>query len=307
MWFIKNLLRWFAARAGRQILQGRPIDRDRPENGRFLRRDVDAILQQTWRYLDEMLPGAHLEQIPTLGNRQNKLGAVMTTALYRALRDAEVEKEYAIELMSDAGWKVYEKFATLPRFVARLVSRDPQQQMNLILRAMMRYPFSRPGRPGYECRAWAGPDRFYTYWTFCPAYDYVRQYVQEHGDRGEIEAFQRSWCSYDPAFAGVMVEGGTYERPHALSFGDEVCDMVWYARRGKERARNRSKAKMSVEAMIGQTVTVTATVGDREGQVHYHNELWGAVSDRRLPVGDQARIVALRGMRLVVQSASDDV
>jgi hypothetical protein len=248
MWLIKNLLKWFATRAARQILQGRLIDRDRPDKGRFLRRDVDAILQQTWRYLAEMLPEARLEQLQTLGNRQNKLGAVMTTALYRALRDTGVEKDYAIELMSDAGWKVYEKFVVLPRFVARLVTRDPQKQMNLILRAMMRYPFSRPGRPGYECKAWAEPDKFYTYWTFCPAYDYVRQYVQEHGDGGEIEAFQKSWCSYDPAFAGAMVEGGAYERPHALSFGDDVCDMVWYTQPGEERAHNHASAKMSVHS-----------------------------------------------------------
>jgi membrane protein implicated in regulation of membrane protease activity len=60
------------------------------------------------------------------------------------------------------------------------------------------------------------------------------------------------------------------------------------------------------EAMIGQTVTVTAAVGSQDGQVRYHNEVWSAVSDQALPAGEQARIVAMRGMRLVVQLASDN-
>jgi membrane protein implicated in regulation of membrane protease activity len=59
------------------------------------------------------------------------------------------------------------------------------------------------------------------------------------------------------------------------------------------------------EAMIGQTVTVTAVVATQDWQVRYHNELWGAVSDRVLSMGEQARIVAIRGMKLVVQPVSD--
>lgn len=230
---LRFLLRRLVRRAARQTFAGRLVQRDRPERGRFLPSDVDAILDQAWRNLDAMLPEAELKRIPTLGNRQNVYLAVLTVAAHRAFLDAGIERDYAIELFADVGWKVYERFITLPRWVARIVTRDPQRRLELILRALLVYPFSHPGRPGYECRAWSEPGAFCTHWTHCPPYDFVRRWVEMHGDHGEVEAFRRSWCWYDWAVARAMVEGAhaRYERPHTLSEGDDVCDMRWSASR----------------------------------------------------------------------------
>ena len=68
----------------------------------------------------------------------------------------------------------------------------------------------------------------------CPPFAFVRNYIEKHGDRGELEAFQRSWCRYDWGLTYAMVDGrygvrGHYERPHTLSAGDDVCDMRWRA------------------------------------------------------------------------------
>lgn len=147
-----------------------------------------------------------------------------------------------IELFADIGWKVYARFLTLPRLSARMVTRDPQAQVNLILRMLLRFPFSAPGRPGYEVQAWTEPGRFCTFWTYCPPYAFVRDYVAEYGDRGEIEAFSKSWCWYDWAFTYAMVGGsyethGHYERPHTLSSGDALCDMCWYGGRPAHRTK----------------------------------------------------------------------
>jgi hypothetical protein len=232
MFVLRLLLRRLVARAAHQILAGRLVERGRPERGRFLRRDVDAILAQAWKNLDEMLPEAELDRIPTVGNRQNVYLAVLTLAAHRAFVDAGIEREYAIELFADVGWKVYERFVALPRFVARIVSRDPQRRLDLILRALLVYPFSHPGRPGYECRAWSEPGAFCTFWTHCPPQQFVRRWVETHGDKGELEAFRKSWCWYDWAIARAMADGdseGAYERPHTLSEGDDVCDMRWSA------------------------------------------------------------------------------
>lgn len=233
-YLLRQVLKIAIRKAAYQILMGRLLDREQPERGRFLRHDVDAILSQTWREVDELLPEAHLERIPTLGNRQNVFLAVLTVGAYHALRQAGIEKEYAIELFADMGWKVYAKFLPLPKLIARIITRDPQKQVNIILRMFMVYPFSTPGRPGYECRAWAEPGRFCTYWTHCPPFEFIRQYVEAHGDSGELEAFQRSWCWYDWALAYAMVDGGFkvrgyYQRPHTLSQGDDICDMLWCA------------------------------------------------------------------------------
>jgi len=231
---LRFLLRRVVRRAARQIVVGRLVQRDRPERGRFLPDEVDTILSRAWRNLDAMLPEAELDRIPTLGNRQIVYLTVLTVAAYRSFIDAGIEREYAIELFADVGWKVYEALIRLPRWVVRILTRNPQRQLELILRALLVYPFSRPGRPGYECRAWSEPDAFCTYWRHCPPYDFVRRWVVKHGDHGELEAFRRSWCWYDWALTRAMVDGEAltrYERPHTLSEGDDVCDMRWSARR----------------------------------------------------------------------------
>lgn len=236
---LKALYRPALRRVSYQILMGRMIDKDRPERGRFLRHDVNRILKETWREVEDILPSAELESLPTLGNRQNVFFAVLTVAFYHALVEAGVEKPYAVELFSDIGWKLYAKLLTIPRFVARLSSRDPNKQMGVILGMLGVYPFSAPGKPGYEVKARLGPGCICIDYLHCPPYSFVRQYVEQNGDRGELELFRRSWCWYDWAFAHAIVDGGYkklghYERPHTLSSGDDVCDMRWYGRLPKE-------------------------------------------------------------------------
>lgn len=230
---LKLIYRRPVRRASYEIFLGRMIERGRPEKGRFQRSDVDAILKETWRNVDALLPAAELEKLPTLGNRHNVFLAVLTIAGYHAYLSAGIEREYAIELFADVGWKLYSRGAMLPRFVARLMTRDPQKRLEMMLRLLMIFPFSAPGRPGYEVKAWAEGDHFCTYWTHCPPHAFVRKYVERNSDRGELEAFRKSWCGYDWAIARVMAGGrervGYYDRPHTLSAGDDVCDMCWYA------------------------------------------------------------------------------
>lgn len=222
MWLIRLLLKWMLTRAAYQILEGRYIDRHRPQMGRFTRHQVKRLLDQTWRNVDAMVPEAQLDQLQTLGNRQNVLMAVASLAGYRALLAESIEPEYATELFSDIGWKVYASWLSPLRFLARLRYRDPQKQMNFILRAFMRYPFS---KPGYQGETGEEADHFRTDWTRCPPSEYVRA----HGREGELAFFFRTWCMYDWALAQIMTVGGRYEREHTLSDGDDVCDMRWYA------------------------------------------------------------------------------
>ena len=159
---------------------GRLKARTKPEIGRFLRHDVDAILNQLWHNVDDIIPEARLEKIPTIGNRQMVFLAVLTIAAYHALLKAGVEKNYAIELFADIGWKLYSKFVTIPKMIAKIFTRDPQKQVNIILRMFLIYPFSTPGYPGYECKVWSESNRCCTYWAHCPPYEFVRQYVEIH-------------------------------------------------------------------------------------------------------------------------------
>ena len=223
MLLIKLWLQWAFKRSAYQILIGRYCNREKPVQGRFTRSQVDNLLTEIWRHSDRLIPEANLEQYKTLGNRQNVYLAVATRAAYHAFLEAGIDAIYATELISDIAWKVYASWLSIPRFFARLVTRDPQKQMNFILRAFMRFPFS---KPGYQRNVWQDADGLNTHFYRCPP----QAYFQEHGTLEEMQFFFRTWCTFDWAIANEMVQGGRYERPHTLSAGDEVCDMKWYGR-----------------------------------------------------------------------------
>lgn len=232
MWLITILLKWQLNRAAYQIMEGRYIDRHRPQKGRFTRQQVNHFLAQTWRNVDNLLPEARLDQLESLGNRQNVFMAVASLAGYRALLAEGIESEYATELFSDVGWKVYAAWLPPLRFLARLRYRQPQKQAGFILRAFMRYPFN---QPGYQGEASEEIDHFRTDWTRCAPFEYVKA----HGREGELAFFFKTWCMYDWALAQIMIDGGWYEREHTLSNGDNVCDMRWYA--GATRSSSNGK------------------------------------------------------------------
>jgi hypothetical protein len=209
----------------------------RVEAGRFLRADVDAFLEDVWKRVPVLLREQDMRRIPTIGNRHNVFLGALTIAGYHALIDRGVDREHAIGLFADVGWKVYEQMLRLPHLLARLRTRDPQRRMNFVLEAMMRFPFSAPGKPGYEVHAWAEADRFHTHWTYCAPLGFVQRYVEKHGDRGELDAFYQSWCLYDWPAADILAGGraaerGHYQRLHTLSRGDDVCDMWWSTESG---------------------------------------------------------------------------
>lgn len=210
----KAVVRW----AAKRTLGGRYRDREQPNKGRFTQSDVARTIVQTWHNYGDLAPAAHVEQLKTLGSRQNTLLGVLTHGLYRALLSEGVEKDYATELVSDLIWTIYETWIVLPRAIARLMARDPQKQMALMLRMFLRYPFS---SPGYEWQAFPERDSFGLDIYRCPVHDYFK-------GQGEEEFMLKSWCTQDFALAQVMTRGGSYERPHTLSAGDRVCDMKWH-------------------------------------------------------------------------------
>ncbi len=218
------LMRRVVRKVARKAMVGRYLDRNETRRGRFTREDVDRVLEGMWPKFERLLADAHLERWEARGNRQNVTLAALSLATFRALLEFGVERDYAIELFSDVGWVVYQRLLRLPRFVARLASRDPQKRMNRILRRLLRYPFS---PPGYKRRWWLDRDRFCVDIYRCPPYEFIK----ENGEEGDAEFFYKTWCTYDDALAQAIVKGGYYERPHTLSRGDDVCDMRWYARR----------------------------------------------------------------------------
>lgn len=232
----KPLLR----RAARQILQGRLLDLNEPRKGRWLGNDVDDWLAAVWKRVDELLPHAGLDALPDLGNRHNVLLAVITTAAYQTMAERTGEQDYSAQLVADVGWKLYALGTKLASLPFRLTSRDPGKRMERTIKLLLIFPFSAPGRPGYEVKVWREGDELMTHWTWCPPQAYVRGLTERDGDRGELDAFYRSWCLYDWPGADLIAgdgEHGHYSRRLTMSRGDPVCDMCWKSKAASHLAR----------------------------------------------------------------------
>lgn len=242
-------------RAAREALQGRLVDPDDAACGRWLRSDVREFRDATWRRVDEMLPTAGLDRLPTWGSRLNVFMAVVTTEAYREMLDRGTGRDYAATLVADVGWKIYAWMLTASALLPRLLTRSPQRRLDWTLKLLMWFPFSAPGPPAYAVRAWSERERIFTHWTHCPPQAFVRSLVEAGDDRGELEAFYRSWCLYDWAGADLLVgdgERGHYERPHALSRGDAVCDMCWRATPPSRAQANERATGEAARALPGQ-------------------------------------------------------
>lgn len=117
--FYKPLTGW----ATRRALIGRNRSLHKPEKGRFTAAEVGHLLDQSWRAFDELVPDVGLE--PTLGSRMNVRLAALTLATLNMLTEIGIERKYAIELIGDVCWNVYQHWGRVGRLIGRLSGRDP--------------------------------------------------------------------------------------------------------------------------------------------------------------------------------------
>jgi hypothetical protein len=226
----KLLYKPLVRRSARHILQGRLLDPDDPEKGRWLRRDVDRMLHATWARVDELVLDANLDALPTVGNRNMVFLAVVTTAAYQVLLERGLPQAQATDLMADVGWKIYSWGISVASLPFRISTQNTGKRIDRTIKAMMLLCFNAPGRPGYEVEVRKEEGQLLTHWTWCPPQVFVRNLIARQGDKGELNAFYRSWCLYDWPGADLIAgdgEHGHYERTLTQSRGDAVCDMCW--------------------------------------------------------------------------------
>ena len=115
---VKLLYEPISKRAARRALLGRTRARLWPEKGRFTRSDVKRLLDAAWRRYDEVL--SDLPEQPTRGSTMNVRLACFTFSFFEQLLATGAEREYAIELVADASWQVYQMWARLASAAGRL-------------------------------------------------------------------------------------------------------------------------------------------------------------------------------------------
>ncbi|MEW5816755.1 MAG: L-2-amino-thiazoline-4-carboxylic acid hydrolase [Spirochaetota bacterium] len=223
-------------KAARKVLTGRLRSQEESQKGRFIPSDVDRILDQAWRNVDDLMPS--MPEQKTLGNFHWVFSGLTLLAIYRSLLNEGTAKDYATNLISDIIWKAYESLRVI-RFISnsiiRLITSDLHKQLGIQLRLLLSYPYS---PPGYEIDFSSDSDTHYMNIYRCPVLEFYRTQDEE-----ALELFRKTWCVFDYAVAEVMVKGGRYERLHTLSAGDSVCDMRWFVADNKKTGADAGPSK----------------------------------------------------------------
>jgi len=187
---------------------------------RWTRSDVQTFIMQVAKMSDTLRPSANLDALQNIGNRLTVELAILTSAAYRVLLDRGVSAEDARTLVADIGWDYYALMLRLFSLPFRLTSRDPGKRLQRTIRTLLWFPFSAPGAPGYAVQVRIEDGNILTHFTHCPPQSFVRALIATQTDRGDLEAFQQSWCRYDWRGADLIAADGKrghYVRRKTLS------------------------------------------------------------------------------------------
>ncbi|NHJ01786.1 MAG: hypothetical protein EAX86_06555 [Candidatus Heimdallarchaeota archaeon] len=196
-----------------------------PEYGRFTYKDIERIIFQTESNIRELM--SYFKNLDNIGNYMMQYAGLIYLAIYRALKDENIDSTYAMNLIGDIQWQyrmnsngLFPILDPLRLKLAKFRAKSPIDFLGKRLEDALKYPYT---EPGYKAKLYKDKDVYCMNLYSCTVFDFYKQFGQE-----EITLFRRTWCTYDFAVAEYLVEGGKYEREHTLSDGDEVCDMKFF-------------------------------------------------------------------------------
>lgn len=217
--FFKLFFRPVVAWAVRRALVGRNRSSSKPEKGRFTKVEVDRLLNQSWHHFDELAPDVSHE--PTVGSRINVRLAALSLAMLRSLTASGIDRKYAIELIGDSCWKIYQYWGHVGRFLGRLSRSDPIQDHARRIGKDGSWPMSFPfNPPGYRARYVATQGGLGFNVIHCPVAEYFRTHRSE-------DLAVSTWCMLDYPLA-EMIEMKLI-RTQTLAAGESQCDFRWFS------------------------------------------------------------------------------
>lgn len=207
---VQRIYRPVIAHAARAAFVGKNRTRNEAERGRFTTAEVDRLVREAWRQVDQTAP--NLPNQPTFGSRMNVMLACLCYSMLTVLLARGIDREYAIELIADTAWNVYRKWAALPQFLAGLLTRDPAKRMKLCVNAFLRFPFN---PPGYELERLPSEHEIAFNILTCPV---ARYFVKQNA----ADLCVSSWCNLDFALAEMW--GGRLRRSGTIAAGAKSCN-----------------------------------------------------------------------------------
>lgn len=207
--------------AARRALVGRNRARHEPTKGRFTKSEVDRVVTMAWDEFDRIAPDVSRE--PTVGSRMNVRLAALTLAMMRCLLCDGIDRTYAIELVSDVCWNIYQYWGRVGGFMSRLLghrANDVIKNHGTRVRPDGSWPMSFPfNPPGY--RAQYAPVKVGLGFNVirCPIAEYFRA-------QGAADLAVGTWCMLDYPLAEML--GMKLARSRTLAAGDDQCDFRWF-------------------------------------------------------------------------------
>jgi hypothetical protein len=214
---VRFVYRPFTTRAARRALVGRSRVRQTPEAGRFTRADVDSLLRTAWTFYAERV--GSLPSQPTIGSGMNIRLACFTLSFFDALLAVGTDRDYAIEIVADATWNVYQVWARVALAAAR-VTRGKTTSLGFAISGKrnghgsvsLRFPFN---APGYLIEPVAVSSGTAFDVVRCPAATYFR-------GQGAVDLCTASWCNLDYPLSEMTHQ--TLVRTKTLVTGHDRCD-----------------------------------------------------------------------------------
>ncbi len=203
------------------VMTGRVRNRSDFKMGRFTRQQALNVYKSTIKHIEQIEKTNPTSNYQSKGAARNLYLAAGSLGLYRALLEEVKDKDYAIELATDACWFSFERSTRIIRFFTKLLWRTPNKQVSGFMKMGLNYPFS---KPDYDWKIIPSKDVFAVDFYKCPVHDYFKGFGEE-----EMHYFRQNWCTQDFAVGEVIVKGGRYERDKTLSDGDSVCNMKFFS------------------------------------------------------------------------------
>jgi ubiquinone biosynthesis protein len=214
--WVKLVYKPVARRAAHRAIRGRVRDLHSPEKGRFTRADVDNLLKAAWHSYDTSAPS--LPKQPTWGSTMNVHLACFTLSMLETLLARATERAYAIELIADATWNVYQLWARVASLVARVMPwrsttlAFASHKKNSQAGTSLRFPFN---APGYLIEPVSSASGVAFDVVHCPIASYFRE-------RGAADLCVASWCNLDYPLAEITHQ--KLVRTETLVEGARRCD-----------------------------------------------------------------------------------
>ncbi|MCK0137923.1 hypothetical protein [Aliiroseovarius sp. F47248L] len=244
LWLARKLIRRLVARAARRGLVIRGLRDTEGRETRWLAPEIEAFVVAMTTEADHLRSHAGQAKLPTFGSQMMVEMAIWTMAADRSLRACAIAPDSARQVVADLGWDIYRRMLAFSALPVRLLTRDSGRRLRWTIRALLVFPFTPSGAPGYAVLVSRDGDDLLTHFTHCPPQSFVRRMARAEDDPDSLEAFRQSWCRYDWPGADVIAGDGRrghYFRKRTLSNGDPVCDMCWIAHAGRSAECGQEK------------------------------------------------------------------